>query len=166
MTITMLITIRSCPKPGEIALPFTFSGKNGCTLFVKPVSDREVILNVGSLDGKIVSLDGPVIKRSMPTLITFRVLRKNEMDPNSIYAVQVGGASIIELQKNPENKKVLRQSGPLVLPGLLESDPLYMRIQSENMAFDFFWLHMFDYNVEADKLYREARADWGYLPSI
>jgi hypothetical protein len=34
------------------------------------------------------------------------------------------------------------------------------------MAFDFFWLHMFDYNIDADKLYREARADWGYLPSI
>ena len=102
----------------------------------------------------------------MPTLIVFRVLRKNEMDANSIYAVQVGAASVIELQRNPDNKKVLRQSSALALPGLLEGEPLYMRLQSENMAFDLFWIHMFDYAIDADKLYREARADWGYLPSI
>lgn len=166
MTITMLITIRSCPKQGQIALPLTFSGKTGCTLFAKPVSDREVTLNLGSLDGKLVTQDGPVIQRSVPTMIVFRVLRKNEMDSNSIYAIQVGAASVIDLQKNPENKKILRQSGALALPGLLEGEPLYLRIQSENMAFDFFWLHMFDYSVEADKLYRESRADWGYLPSV
>jgi hypothetical protein len=162
----MLITIRSCPKQGQVSLPLTFSGKTGCTLFAKPVSDREVILNVGTLDGKLVSLDGPVIQRSVPTLIVFRVLRKNEIDPNSMYAVQVGAASVIYLQKNPENKNILRQSGPLVIPGLLEAEPLYMRIQSENMAFDLFWIHMFDYAIDADKLYRESRADWGYLPSI
>jgi hypothetical protein len=83
-----------------------------------------------------------------------------------MYAVQVGAASVIQLQKSPENRNILRQSGPLALPGLLEPEPLYLRLQSENMAFDFFWIHMFDYNIDADKLYREARADWGYLPSI
>jgi len=166
MTITMLITIRSCPKQGQVSLPLTFSGKTGCTIFAKPVSDREIILNVGTLDGKLVSLDGPIIQRSVPTLIVFRVLRKNEIDPNSIYAVQLGAARVIDLQKNPENKNILRQSGPLVIPGLLEAEPLYMRIQSENMAFDLFWIHMFDYAIDADKLYRESRADWGYLPSI
>ena len=166
ITITMLITIRSCPKQGEVALPFTLSGKTGCTLFARSISDKEVVLNLGTLDGKLVTLDGPVIQRSVPTLIVFRVLRKNEMDSNSIYALQVGGASIIDLQRNLENKMILRQSSPLVIPGLLEGEPLYMRVQSENMAFDFFWLHMFDYNVDADKLYRESRADWGYLPSI
>jgi hypothetical protein len=166
MTITMLITVRSCPSNGQIALPFTLSGKTGCTLFARPVSDREVVLNIGTLDGKLVTLDGPVIQRSIPTLIVFRVLRKNEMDANSIYALQVGAASVIELQRNPENKKILRQSGALQIPGLLEPEPLYMRLQSENMAFDLFWIHMFDYAIDADKLYREARADWGYLPSI
>jgi len=166
ITITILITIRSCPKQGQVALPFSLSGKNGCTLFAKSISDKEVVLNLGTLDGKLVSLDGPVIQRNVPTLIVFRVLRKNEMDSNSIYAIQVGAANVLDLQRNLENKKILRQSGPLVIPGLLEGDPLYMRIQSENMAFDLFWLHMFDYNVDADKLYRESRADWGYLPSI
>jgi hypothetical protein len=32
------------------------------------------------------------------------------------------------------------------------------------MAFDLFWIHLFDYKVEDGNLYREARADWGYLP--
>jgi hypothetical protein len=166
MTMTMLITIRSSPSKGQIALPFTLSGKTGCTLFTRAVSDRDLVLNIGTLDGSLVTLDGPIVQRGVPTLIVFRILRKNEIDPTSIYALQVGAASVIDLQKNPDNKKLLRQSGPLVLPGLLEGEPLYIRLQSENMAFDLFWIHLFDYKVEADKLYRESRADWGYLPSI
>jgi len=166
MTLTMLITIRSCPKTNEISLPFTFTGNTGCALFTRHVSEKEVTLNIGSLDGKIATSDGPVLRRSVPTLIVFRVLRKNEMDPASINGIQIGAAELGDLQKVPETRKVLRQSSPLVLPGLTSNDPLYLRIQSENMAFDLFWIHMFDYKIENELLYREARADWGYLPSI
>jgi len=166
MTLTMLITIRSCPKTNEISLPFTLTGNTGCTLFTRHVSEKEVTLNIGSLDGKIATSDGPVLRRGVPTLIVFRVLRKNEMDPASINGLQIGAAELGDLQKVPETRKVLRQSNPLVLPGLTSSEPLYIRIQSENMAFDLFWIHMFDYKLENEQLYREARADWGYLPSI
>jgi hypothetical protein len=166
MTMTMLLTIRSCPKQGQLAMPLSFSGTNGCTLFAKSLNEREVTLNIGSLDGKYRNIDGPVLQRSTPTLIVFRVLRKNEMDPKSIYALQLGATSVIELQKNPEARKLLRQSSPLSIPGLVSDENLYLRIQSENMAFDLFWIHLFDYMVEDEKLYREARADWGYLPSI
>jgi hypothetical protein len=166
MTLTMLITIRSCPKTNEISLPFTFTGNTGCALFTRHVSEKEVTLNIGSLDGKIATSDGPVLRRSVPTLIVFRVLRKNEMDPASINGIQIGAAELGDLQKVPETRKVLRQSSPLVLSGLTSNDPLYLRIQSENMAFDLFWIHMFDYKIENELLYREARADWGYLPSI
>lgn len=166
MTLTMLITIRSCPKTNEISLPFTFTGNTGCALFTRHVSEKEVRLNIGSLDGKIATSDGPVLRRSVPTLIVFRVLRKNEMDPASINGIQIGAAELGDLQKVPETRKVLRQSSPLVLTGLTSNDPLYLRIQSENMAFDLFWIHIFDYKIENELLYREARADWGYLPSI
>ena len=150
MTLTMLITIRSCPKTNEISLPFTFTGNTGCALFTRHVSEKEVTLNIGSLDGKIATSDGPVLRRSVPTLIV----------------LQIGAAELGDLQKVPETRKVLRQSSPLVLSGLTSNDPLYLRIQSENMAFDLFWIHMFDYKIENELLYREARADWGYLPSI
>jgi hypothetical protein len=166
MTLTMLITIRSCPKTNEISLPFTFAGNTGCTLFTRNLSEKEVTLNIGSLDGKIATSDGPVLRRSVPTLIVFRVLRKNETDPASIIGIQIGAAELGDLQKVPETRKILRQSTPLALPNLTVNDPLYLRIQSENMAFDLFWLHIFDYKVENEQLYREARADWGYLPSI
>ena len=166
MTLTMLITIRSCPKKNEVALPLSLAGNTGCTLFTRHVSEKEVTLNIGSLDGKLVTQDGPVLRRGLPTLIVFRVLRKNEMDPASINGLQIGAAELGDLQKVPETRKVLRQSSPLVLPGLTSNEPLYLRIQSENMAFDLFWIHMFDYKVENELLYREARADWGYLPSI
>jgi hypothetical protein len=166
MTMTMLITVRSCPKDGQIAMPVSFSGTNGCTLFAKSLNEREVTLNIGSLDGKFRTIDGPVLQRSIPTLIVFRVLRQNEMDPKSIHGLQVGATSVIELQKNPEARKILRQSSPLSIPGLVFDENLYFRIQSENMAFDLFCIHLFDYMVEDEKLYREARADWGYLPSI
>jgi len=166
MTLTMLITIRSCPKTNEIALPLSFAGNTGCTLFTRHVSEKEVTLNIGSLDGKIATSDGPVLQRGIPTLIVFRVLRKNEMDPASINGLQIGAAELGDLQKVPETRKILRQSSPLALPNLTINDPLYLRIQSENMAFDLFWIHMFDYKLENEQLYREARADWGYLPSI
>jgi hypothetical protein len=166
MTITMLITIRSCPKANEIALPLSLSGKTGCTMFVRSISDKEVVLNIGSLDGKLATQDGPILQRNMPTLIVLHVLRKNEMDPNSIYGIQVGAAKIIDLQREIQTRKVIKNSSVLVLPGLTTPEPLYLRVQSENMAFDLFWIHMFDYKVENEQLYREARADWGYLPSL
>jgi hypothetical protein len=58
-------------------------------------TDKEVVLNIGTLDGKLVSLDGPVIQRSVPTLIVFRVLRKNEMDANS--SIQKRNPKFIDL---------------------------------------------------------------------
>ena len=152
MTLTMLVTIRSCPKTNEIALPLSFAGNTGCTLFTRHVSEKEVTLNIGSLDGKITTSDGPVLRRDVPTLIVFRVLRKNEMDPASIIGLQIGAAELGDLQKVPETRKVLRQSSPLALPNLTVNDPLYLRIQSENMAFDLFCIHIFDYKVENEQL--------------
>jgi hypothetical protein len=78
--------------------------------------------------------------------------------------MQVGAANVIDLQKNPEVRKILKQSSPVAFPGLVSDEPAYFRLQSENMAFDLFWIHLFDYKLEGDNLYREARADWGYLP--
>jgi hypothetical protein len=92
------------------------------------------------------------------------MLRKNEADPSSLETIQIGCARAIDLQTEMDTKKILRQSTPLKLPELSSDEPAIFKIQSEHMAFDLFWIHMFDYNLEASNLYREARADWGYLP--
>jgi hypothetical protein len=163
ITLTILLTIRSS-SPGKLALPLSLSGTHGCTLFTKAINGKFLTLNLGSLDGKYVTQDGPILELNIPTLITLKVLRKNEIDPNSIEGIKLGAASVIDLQRIPENRKILKESSPLAFPGLTSTEPLYFRIQSENVAFDLYWIHMFDYIVDADNLYREARADWGYLP--
>lgn len=161
MTLSFLITVRTCPKFNTLALPLSIIGKNGVTLVASHISERECSLNIASVNGSKITKDGPVIQRNIPTLIILRILKKNDMDPMSIESVQVGAGAVADLQKNP---KVLRESSALVLPGLATNDPYTFKIFSENMAFDFYWLHMFDYKLEADNLFREARADWGYLP--
>ena len=166
MTLSMLITMRSCPKDGQIAMPLTLWGKGGGapTLFFRGISATEASVNIGSFDGSIKTKDGPIIQRGMPSLILLRILRKKETDISSIEGVQVSAASVIDLQQNPDVRKVLKHSSVLALPGLVTDEPAYFRFQSENMAFDLFWLHLFDYKLEGDNLYREARGDWGYLP--
>jgi hypothetical protein len=163
MTLSMLITMRSCPKDGQVAMPLTLSGKISPTLFVRGIGEKEATVNIGLFNGPQTK-DGPIIKRGIPTLLVFRILRKKETDISSIDSVQIGGASVIDLQQNPDVRKILRQSSALALPGLVTDEPAYFRIQSENMGFDLFWLHLFDYKLEGENLYREARADWGYLP--
>uniref|UniRef100_A0A6C0AN78 Uncharacterized protein n=1 Tax=viral metagenome TaxID=1070528 RepID=A0A6C0AN78_9ZZZZ len=166
MTLSMLITMRSCPKDGQVALPLTLWGKGGGapTLILRGISATEATVNIGTFSGSLQTKDGPVIQRDTPTLIILRILRKKEADISSIDAVQVCAASVRELQQNPDTRKILRQSSALALPGLVTDEPAYFRIQSEFMAFDLFWIHLFDYKLEGDNLYREARADWGYLP--
>ena len=166
MTLTMLIIMRSCPKSGQIAMPLTLWGKagSGPSLLVQGISSTEATINLCSFDGKYQTKDGPRIQRGFPTLIVLRLIRKNEIDPSSIETIQVGAAKVSELQGTTETKKIMKHSSGLALPNLISDEPAYFRIQSENMAFDLFWIHLFDYNVEDGNLYREARADWGYLP--
>lgn len=166
MTLSMLITIRSCPKDGQVAMPLTLWGKGGGapTLIFRGISATEATLNLGTFDGSSKTKDGPILQRGVPTLVLLRILRKKETDISSIESMQVGAASVIELQQNPDVRKIMRESSPIALPGLVSDEPAYFRLQSENMAFDLFWIHLFDYKLEGDNLYREARADWGYLP--
>lgn len=166
MTLSMLITMRSCPKDGQVALPLTLWGKGGGapTLIVRGISATEARVNLGTFDGSIKTKDGPIIQQGVPTLLLLRILRKKEADISSIESMQVGAASVIELQQNPDVRKILRESSPIALPGLVSDEPAYFRLQSEYMAFDLFWIHLFDYKLEGNNLYREARADWGYLP--
>lgn len=165
MTLTMLITMRSCPKAGQVAIPLTLWGKAGGSpsLIVRGISQGEATVNLGTFNGSLQTKDGPVIQVGIPTLIVFRILRKNEIDPSSIESMQVGAAAVRDLQQNSDVRKILRQSTPIALPGLVSDEPAYFRLQSENMAFDLFWIHLFDYKLEGDNLYRESRADWGYL---
>jgi hypothetical protein len=165
MTLSMLITMRSCPKAGQIALPLTLWGKAGSspTLIVQGIGAAEATVNIGSFDRSLQTKDGPIIQLSVPTLILLRILRKNEADISSINSVQVGASGVIDLQRNSDVRKYLKQSSAISLPGLTSIEPAYFRLQSENMAFDLFWIHLFDYKLEGDNLYREARADWGYL---
>jgi hypothetical protein len=93
-----------------------------------------------------------------------RILRKKDTDISSIESMQVGAASVIDLQQNSDVRKYMKESSPIALPGLVSDEPAYFRFQSEYMAFDLFWVHLFDYKLEGDNLYRESRADWGYLP--
>jgi len=165
ITLTMLITMRSCPKDGQIALPLTLWGAAGSpSLLVRGISPTEATVNLTTFNGKMQTMDGPVIRRGSPTLLILRILRKNESDPTTIESMQVGAANVIDLQKNSDVRKILKQSSPIAFPGLVSDEPAYFRLQSENMAFDLFWIHLFDYKLEGDNLYREARADWGYLP--
>ena len=163
MTLTMLITMRSCPKEGTVALPFSLWGPAGGapTFKVSALNQYNATLNIATYKNNYTTTDGPVLIKDQPTLIVLRILRKNEMDPKSIYSIQIGAAPVKDLQKDPRK---LIQCQPIVLPALTSDEPSYFKIQSENMAFDLFWIHLFDYKVENDNLYREARADWGYLP--
>jgi hypothetical protein len=166
MTLSLLITMRSCPKDGQVAMPLTLWGKGGGapTLIFRGISATEATINLGSFDGSMQTKDGPILQRGVPTLVLLRILRKKETDISSIESMQVGAASVIELQQTPDVRKIMRESSPIALPGLVSDEPAYFRIQSEHMAFDLFWIHLFDYKLEGDNLYREARADWGYLP--
>jgi hypothetical protein len=166
MTLSLLITMRSCPKDGQVAMPLTLWGKGGGapTLIVRGISATEASVNLGTFNGSLQTKDGPIIQRGVPTLILLRILRKKEADISSIESMQVGAASVIDLQQTPNVRKIMRESKPIALPGLVSDEPAYFRFQSEYMAFDLFWVHLFDYKVEGDTLYREARADWGYLP--
>jgi hypothetical protein len=166
MTLSMLITMRSCPKDGQVAMPLTLWGKGGGapTLIVRGKTSSEATVNIGTFNGSLQTKDGPVIQYGVPTLILLRILRKNEADISSIEAIQVSAGSVGDLQKNPDTRKILKNSSALILPGLASDEPAYFRLQSEYMAFDLFWIHLFDYKLEGDNLYREARADWGYLP--
>ena len=163
MTLTMLVTMRSCPPEGMVALPFSLWGPAGGapTFKVSSLNQYNASLNIGTYKNNYTTTDGPVLRKDEPTLIVLRILRKNEMDPKSIHSIQIGAAPVKELQKDPRK---LIQCEPIVLPALTSDEPSYFKIQSENMAFDLFWIHLFDYKVENDNLYREARADWGYLP--
>lgn len=166
MTLSMLITMRSCPKDGQVAIPLTLWGKGGGapSLIVRGISATEARVNIGTFNGTLQTRDGPIIQQGVPSLILLRILRKKEADISSIDSMQVSAANVIELQKNPDTRKILKNSSALVLPGLVSDEPAYFRLQSEHMAFDLFWIHLFDYKLESDNLYREARADWGYLP--
>ena len=166
MTLSLLITMRSCPKDGQTAMPLTLWGKGGGapTLIVRGISATEATVNLGTFDGSLQTRDGPVIQTGVPTLVLLRILRKKDTDISSIESMQIGAGSVIELQQNPSVRKIMRESSPIVLPGMVSDEPAYFRFQSEYMAFDLFWIHLFDYKLEGDNLYREARADWGYLP--
>ena len=166
MTLSILITMRSCPKDGQVAIPLTLWGKGGGapSLIVRGISATDATVNIGTFNGSLQTRDGPVIQQGVPTLILLRILRKNEADISSIDSIQVSAANVIELQKNPDTRKILKNSSALLVQGLVSDEPAYFRIQSEFMAFDLFWIHLFDYKLEGDNVYREARADWGYLP--
>ena len=166
MTLSMLITMRSCPKDGQVAIPLTLWGKGGGapSLIVRGISATEATVNIGTFNGSLQTRDGPLIQQGVPTLILLRILRKKETDISSIESIQVSAGSVRELQQNPDTRKILKNSSALLLPGLVSDEPAYFRLQSEHMAFDLFWIHLFDYKLEGDNLYREARADWGYLP--
>jgi hypothetical protein len=131
---------------------------------MRGVGNQVASVNVGTFDGSVMTKDGPLVSPGIPYLLTLKVLRKNELDPGSIEAIQVGVGNLRELQKNPDVRKFIRESSALGLPNIASEEPAYFRIQSENMGFDLFWIHMFDYILNGDNLYREARADWGYLP--
>jgi len=166
MTLSLLITMRSCPKDGQVAMPLTLWGKGGGapTLIVRGISATEARVNLGTFDGSLQTKDGPIIQQGVPTLLLLRILRKKETDISSIESMQVGAASVIDLQQTPNVRKIMKESSPIALPGLVSDEPAYFRFQSEFMAFDLFWIHLFDYKLEDNNLYREARADWGYLP--
>lgn len=164
ITLTMLITIKSFTNLEKVAMPLSLWGPAGGapTIKVTPVNNREAILNIGTYrNTRYVTTNGPIIRKDEPSLIVLRILRKNEMDPKSIQSIQISCAPVKDLQKNP---KSLINSSPVILPDLISDEPSYFKIQSDNMGFDLFWIHLFDYILEGDTLHREARADWGYLP--
>jgi len=154
-TITLLLTIQSDFK-GTV-IPFSLWGPAGSpSLHMKALGNGFVSLNVGTFSGAITK-DGPILERGYPYLITFSITGKLE-------GIQVGAARAGYLQKEPNVDKIMKYSSIIKLPDLTSSEPAYFKIQSESMAFDLFWIHIFDYLLEGGNLYRESRADWGYLP--
>jgi hypothetical protein len=151
--------------PGKVAKPLSLWGPGGSpTLHMKSLGKGFVSVNIGTYNGKHITTDGPILQRGYPYLITLNMNRKNELDPLSLESVNIGAARVMDLQKNPDVMKIIKQSSNIILPDMISQEPTYFKIQSEHMAFDLFWIHLFDYKLKEENLYREARADWGYLP--
>lgn len=159
-TLTLLLTIQSDVK--STSVPFSLWGPAGSpSLHMKSVGNGFVSVNVGTFSG-VITRDGPLLEIGYPYLITFTMIRKTELDP--IEGIQIGAARASFLQGNPNVNTIMKYSSIIKLPDLMSTEPAYFKIQSESMAFDLFWIHLFDYKLENGNLYRESRADWGYLP--
>jgi len=165
ITLTLLLTIQSNVDPGKIAKPLSLWGAaRSPTLHMRGLGNGFVSLNIGTFNGNQITTDGPILQRGYPYLVTLNMNRKDEVNPLTLESVNIGAAKVADLQKNADVMKILKQSSNIKLPDMLSEEPTYFKIQSENMAFDLFWIHLFDYKLQEGNLYRESRADWGYLP--
>lgn len=174
MTLTLLIKFKEFPDKGIIATPLIFYGLPGYypAIRLTTIKPGFANINIGTSMDKIPvgiplpSTDGPTIQLGIPYLIIIRMLRKNEQDPGSLNAMQIGAGKLWDLQ---ESYKYLNESTPIVYTNVLhldnpdsqESKSLFY-IQSKACTFDLYWMHLFDYNLKEKDIEREANANWRY----
>jgi hypothetical protein len=90
------------------------------------------------------------------------MLRQTESDIFSLNSIQLGVAPLSELQKDG---KALKELSPIVF-----SDPKWLENPHDGFNADIvfgpyfpykvYWLHFFDYKMDAESIKREANQDW------
>jgi len=105
--------------------------------------------------------DGPIITAGKTYVITLKALRKSEGDLTSLYALQVGAATLSDLQNDISS---LKETSPLAWnpPSLARAglaNSMYI-VGEANSQFDLFSMQLFDYVVTGENLKHVVNDDW------
>jgi len=174
MTLTMLINIKELPEKGTTATPLVLHGIPGYypAIRISRLANGDCKVNVGTSMNKIPqgipqpSVDGPSIEQGVPYLLVLRMLRRIDADPSSLYGIQIGAGKLWDLQ---ENHTMLKESKPIIYINPIQlDDPASTTskssfyINSKNITFDLYWMHLFDYKLEDKYITQEASGNWKY----
>jgi hypothetical protein len=180
MTMIFIVRFNTVPSSGSQTTPITFWA-------AYPSIDYPTILLVGQGNntaqlsvGSLVNLtstnatsnaygctsppktkDGPIITAGKTYVITLKALRKSEGDLTTLYALQVGAATLSDLQNDISS---LKETSPLAWnptslarPGLANSLFIVGEAASQ---FDLFSIQLFDYTVTGENLKHVVNDDW------
>jgi len=167
MTMTLLIRFDSVPAASSNEPNFMYFYSEGRSYLLLYLQGTGVFnkakLGVwhqrGGRNDKSVGLD---VEVGVTYLITLRMLRATESDIFSLNSIQLGVAPLSELQKDG---KALKELSPIVF-----SDPKWLENPHDGFNADIvfgpyfpykvYWLHFFDYKMDAASIKREANQDW------
>jgi hypothetical protein len=187
MTMTFMIRFTSVPATGTkmpmLALWASYPSIEFPSIYVTGLTNTTARIDVGSLwnpngggpsaYGVVsppMSSDGPTISINQTYLITLRAIRGVEGDISTLKSLQIGAATISDLQKNPSS---LKESSPVTWPNPLHLDnpnsgaSLFFLFNSNNILtqtpgcnYDLFGVHMYDYYLTGENLKHAALNDW------
>ena len=180
MTMIFIIRFKTVPPSGSQTTPITFwagypsidyptillvgQGNNTAQLSVGSLvnlTGTNAISNAYGCTSPPKTKDGPIITAGKTYVITLKALRKSEGDLTTLYALQVGAATLSDLQNDIS---ALKETSPLTWnptslarPGLANS--IFM-VGEAASQFDLFSIQLFDYTVTGENLKHVVNDDW------